>query len=265
MTCLPFGQADFTASTVLQAIRSEAPRLHGLRLAYTANSAREKCGIDVKLLLSCFRMAIVLLVVFLVSQGLAQEQADLCSIPRETVTGRMAAQNGFAWNYGYDINVEDSILIVRVAINLIPARGITRPELERVKPLWEQGIERIWSNKFALKTQGRRYPIVIDASFRGPKFHHDVIVRPGSGPSDELNWNILDSPELVAHEFGHMIGMYDEYEKGALAPQDVVIDPDSIMTSNPGEGAATHARHYEEFRKWFIGKTMMSNVRIIHE
>jgi hypothetical protein len=26
----------------LQAIRSEAPRLHGLRLAYAANSAREK-------------------------------------------------------------------------------------------------------------------------------------------------------------------------------------------------------------------------------
>lgn len=215
----------------------------------------------------CFGKAIVLLVVFLVSQGLAQEQADdIGSIPRETVSGRMAAQNGFAWNYGYDINVENSTLIVRVAINLIPARGIRRPELERVKPLWEQAIERIWSNKFALETtQGRRYPIVIDASFRGPKFHHDVIVRPGSGPSDELNWNILDSPELVAHEFGHMIGMYDEYEKGALAPQDAVIDPDSIMTSNPGEGATTHARHYEKFRRWFIGKTMMSNVRIIRE
>jgi hypothetical protein len=43
--CSPFGQADFTASAVLQAIRSEAPRLHGLRLAYAANSAREKYGL----------------------------------------------------------------------------------------------------------------------------------------------------------------------------------------------------------------------------
>jgi hypothetical protein len=42
MTCSPFGQADFTASAVLQAIRSEVPRLRGLRLAYAANSAREK-------------------------------------------------------------------------------------------------------------------------------------------------------------------------------------------------------------------------------
>jgi hypothetical protein len=30
MICSPFGQADFTASAVLQAIRSEAPRLHSL-------------------------------------------------------------------------------------------------------------------------------------------------------------------------------------------------------------------------------------------
>jgi len=42
MICSPFGQADFTASAALQAIRSEAPRLHGLRLAPAANSACEK-------------------------------------------------------------------------------------------------------------------------------------------------------------------------------------------------------------------------------
>ena len=45
MICLPLGRADFTASAVLQAIRSEAPRLHSLRLAYAANSAREKYGL----------------------------------------------------------------------------------------------------------------------------------------------------------------------------------------------------------------------------
>ena len=39
MNCSPFGQADFTAPAVLQAIRGELPQLHGLRLATTANSA----------------------------------------------------------------------------------------------------------------------------------------------------------------------------------------------------------------------------------
>lgn len=179
----------------------------------------------------------------------------------------MEALNGFAWYYGYDIRLKDNELVVSVGINLIPARGVTRPEIERVKPFWEEGIEQIWSEKFALETiSGQRYPVVVDVSFKGPEFHHDVIVRPGSGGgTDELNWNILDSPERVAHEFGHMIGLFDEYERGALAPQNAVIDSGSIMTSNPGKGAMTHARHYEPFRRWFVGKTMMSNVRIIHE
>jgi len=37
MICSPFGQADFTAFAVLQAIRSETPQLHDLRLAPAAN------------------------------------------------------------------------------------------------------------------------------------------------------------------------------------------------------------------------------------
>jgi hypothetical protein len=45
MSCSPFGQADFTASAVLQAICSEVPQLHGLRLAPAANSACEKYGL----------------------------------------------------------------------------------------------------------------------------------------------------------------------------------------------------------------------------
>jgi len=37
MSFSPLGQAYFTASGVLQAIRSEEPQLHGLRLAPAAN------------------------------------------------------------------------------------------------------------------------------------------------------------------------------------------------------------------------------------
>ena len=184
----------------------------------------------------------------------------------ETITGRKRTNNGFAWKYGYDVAIRNGDVIVRVAINLVAAVGVTRGELNRVKPLWEEGIERIWSRRFSLEgASGQRYPIVMDVSFRGPEFHHDVIVRPGAGRSDELNWNVLDSPELVAHEFGHMIGMFDEYHKGALAPRQAVIDPASIMASTPGEGAVPRARHYEPFRRWFMSKTKMSNVRIIHE
>jgi hypothetical protein len=38
---LPFRRADFTASALLQRIRSEIPQLHPLRLASAATSTRE--------------------------------------------------------------------------------------------------------------------------------------------------------------------------------------------------------------------------------
>ena len=185
---------------------------------------------------------------------------------RETIAGCRQAKNGFSWKYGYDLALTQGLLIATVRINLIPSQGITRWDLNRMKPIWKKGIEEIWSHRFSLECpDGKRYPILVEAIFQGPRFHHHVIVRPGAGRTDELNWNIQDSPELAAHEFGHMIGLYDEYENGAVAPIHAVVDPTSSMTSNPGKGVEAHARHYESFRRWFVSKTLMSNVRILHE
>lgn len=53
-----------------------------------------------------------------------------------------------------------------------------------------------------------------------------------------------------AHEFGHLIGMYDEYLEGACDPARAFTDTDSIM----GNGTTVYPRFYEEFQKWFDGK-----------
>ena len=189
--------------------------------------------------------------------------SEIGDISPETITGRMTAMNGFVWRYGYDIGIKDGKVIVHVAINLIPAGGVTQLELDRGKYAWERGIERIWSEKFSLVTPtGESYPIVIDAIFTGNRFHHDVIVRPGGGNSDELNWRLLNSPEIVAHEFGHMVGAFDEYRRGATAPQGEIIDSMSIMRGSPN-GVSTYGRHYEGFRAWFINKTGLSAVSLI--
>ncbi len=189
--------------------------------------------------------------------------ADLCSISPETITGSLSSENGFAWRYGYDIEFTDNKVYVNVAIDLIPAGGVTKPELDRIKPSWEKGIEEIWSGKFALVTpSGQQYPIIIDAHFKGHRFHHKVIVHPECGRSDELNWNIFDSPLIAAHEFGHMLGAFDEYMRGATASQSGIIDNTSIMTCNPTHGV-TYERHYQRFLSWFVQKTRLSNVRLL--
>ena len=56
MICSPSGEPIsphplcLSASGGLSRIRSEAPRLHGLRLSYAANSAREKYGLGIQIL-----------------------------------------------------------------------------------------------------------------------------------------------------------------------------------------------------------------------
>ncbi len=190
--------------------------------------------------------------------------ADTVDIPAETVAGRITAMNGFVWNYGYDIGQKGSSVVVHVAINLIPSADVTRPELDRVRDKWEAVIERIWSDRFMLvTTAGERFPVMIDVTFSGMKFHHDVIVFRNGGRTDELNWNLLISPEVVAHEFGHMIGAFDEYRGGAIAQTAGITDRTSIMTGGLDRGSKTFARHYEGIQRWFMEKRGLTTVSLI--
>jgi len=176
------------------------------------------------------------------------------TIAKQSIREGIVGLNGFSWHYGFDIELKQQAIIVSVAINLIPSSGVSRVELSRIKPIWKKGIEEVWDNKYALKTKsGERYPIVVKVRFRGPKFHHSVIVRPGKGYSDELNWNLRDTGQVVAHEFGHMLGAFDEYKRGANDPNNPVIDKTSIMTSNPKTGKS-YGRHLQKINSWFLNK-----------
>jgi hypothetical protein len=189
-------------------------------------------------------------------------RAALRAVSRETVTGRISAKNGFSWPYGFDIEFYGGQVTVNASIRLIAAGGVTQPDLDRVKPIWKKRIESAWSRRFALTTaNGTAYPIVVSVTFDGPRWHHAVIVRPGGGRSDALHWNLMNSSDVVAHEFGHMIGAFDEYQRGALAPQSV-IDSTSIMTSNPLRGM-TYPRHYKRICDWFVSRTDAIDVRIV--
>ena len=179
----------------------------------------------------------------------------------ENISGRLASGR-YGWQYGYDLQVDNGRLHVLVGIHLVAAPGVTRSELNRVQPEWEKEIERVWSNRFALVYPDGFLPIVIDVRFKGHNLQHDVIVLPGGGrKSDELTWHVMDTPQTAAHEFGHMLGLYDEYVGGARDPRGKVYDPDSIMTSCPVAGKS-RIRHYERFRQWYMKKTGQQDVRL---
>ncbi len=193
---------------------------------------------------TALKSCLLLTLFWIIYSPVAAFSSDIGFGARETVTGFIVAENGFAWRCGYDISLEDHHVRVSVSIRLIPHAGVSPLELERVKPAWEEGIEKIWSNRYAIAIpDGRLYPILIDVAFDAPSFHHQVVVSPGGGRSDQLNWKIMNSPSVAAHEFGHMLGAFDEYRQGATDPGGRIIDPASIMTSNPPDGK-TFGRHY---------------------
>lgn len=70
------------------------------------------------------------------------------------------------------------------------------------------------------------------------------------------NWYLDDidaRPMIAAHEFGHMLGLWDEYLGGWTDPSGKfpANDPTSVM----GQTMMTpYARHYEDFRSWLAGK-----------
>lgn len=180
---------------------------------------------------------------------------NLIAIEKESIHQKIIGLNGFSWYYGFDIELIKQEIVVSIAVNLVPVKGVSMVELSQVKPLWKRETEKIWNNKFAITTKaGDIYPIRIKVNFRGPKFNHSVIVKPGKGRSDQLNWNILDSGQTIAHEVGHMLGAFDEYKRGANAPDNQVIDPTSIMTSNPKTGKS-YGRHFKKIQQWFLRKT----------
>ncbi|MCP3868709.1 MAG: hypothetical protein GY703_11565 [Gammaproteobacteria bacterium] len=179
----------------------------------------------------------------------------------ERIQGQITTPSGFSWKYAYDIRLTEKRVVISVAINPVPA-GVSKVELDRVVPIWKVGIERYWSRRYQLvPTAETRLPIEVEANFRAPVYHHDVIVRPGKGHSDELNWHLQNSPELAAHEFGHMLGLFDEYEGGAQDPVQPVLDKTSIMTRSP-TGGATQPRHYRRILGWFEEKAGLSEVKI---
>jgi len=202
-----------------------------------------------------------LIVLFWIIAATLPAHPPLCAA--ETLSGTMRAANGYSWPYGFEIESQEDRIVARVAVNLIPAGGVTRPEIDRVKERWEEGAEGYWSGKFAIvDQQGRRWPIIVDVVFTGRRAHHDIIVRPGGGRSDSLNWNIMDSTTTVAHEIGHLLGAYDEYAGGAVDPESGTVDAGSIMAGTPA-GDKTHARHYRRLRAWFMGRTGIEAAELV--
>jgi len=172
-----------------------------------------------------------------------------------TVTGGSASQ--FHWEYGYGLSLANGVLTVGVDIVFEWDPSITDTQKEAAKQTWKNGITGAWNGMYELiKDDTYHIPIIFVVNFGGDPY--TVHVSPGAhgqagAKTTMTNWHIEDWGLVAAHEFGHMLGLYDEYTTGAIDPSGhfPAYDPSSLMGSVDGFPPPTlYERHFLGIRDW---------------
>ena len=105
-------------------------------------------------------------------------------------------------------------LEIDVPIKFTPDEGVTPPFA-----LWNQQIDGVW-NQFALTEPGGR-KLPINLRLRNDSgAEREVVVHKNTDPADPLKdranageFYLVMKPSTVPHEFGHFIGLEDEYQR----------------------------------------------------
>jgi len=128
---------------------------------------------------------------------------------------------------------EGTHIIVRIQLD--PDAGISDATMATLRNTWKTGIENKWSNHFACRCTGpncfRQGTLTFEALWVNNNPHHTVRVRQGPARSNMTTWDSNDSGDVASHEFGHMIGLVDEYAD-AVCPSRSPVNTGTVMDDN---------------------------------
>jgi hypothetical protein len=200
------------------------------------------------------------LVVLILSAGVRLATADLIQGSVNVSGSRSTAQytddgetyGPYGWNYSYTRSFDGVDVNKHLEIDFVfeEALGWDNAQKAAYKAGIETGIEGIWNNKFSIKDNntGISYPVTVDVTTTGP-FNQTVTLHDGDGRSDMTNWYETDTSSINAHEFGHMLGLYDEYIGGAVDQYpNPTLSNDGVMglgalNANP----VMYPRYYQQY------------------
>ena len=119
----------------------------------------------------------------------------------------------FRWKARY----EQTWTHIRVRVKLKPKNKDAEDALDSgLRATWKAGIEGAWNGRYWARANGELPSrLSFEVVFTDDDPHHTVHVKSVDEDerSDMEHWNTLDTGSVAAHEFGHMIGKFDEYDE----------------------------------------------------
>lgn len=204
----------------------------------------------------------------------------------QKVEARISSPAGFTWDISYEAIFDGSSLVKHVEIDFLfrDVLGFTPAQKTAWKNDTEMAIESIWNDKYRIvdTVNGRSFALSVDVTQEGyprpglPNAFDQavtVLAQPGDCASrpnaldcrdNMLNWFVDSSDTIKAHEFGHMIGLYDEYVGGAVDKlNNATLSDDGLM----GLGAlsdtpAFYARYFQSYVDFLNGVPVFEYQRL---
>jgi hypothetical protein len=134
----------------------------------------------------------------------------------------------FGWTAAFEQTW--SHVIVRIRLN--PDSGIAATTMNNLRTTWANGIQTTWSNRWGVGRAGEMTcPLTFEVQWVTSSAHHTVRVRVGPARSNMGTWDTRDTGGVAAHEFGHMVGLVDEYADGTC-PSRSPVNTGTVMDNN---------------------------------
>jgi hypothetical protein len=159
------------------------------------------------------------------------------SFTEEMMEGYTAGGTGeFEWA------LEQDQLRVEVPIRFVPDEGVTVPV-----STWSGQIDGRWNQFAVTEPGGRKIPINIRMR-DDPSGFHRVNVHAGFDRANTANWYLQQDENTAPHEFGHLMGLPDEYMR---SPADfaAVTQADETITGPTNKSNKTEAQIARELHE----------------
>jgi peptidoglycan hydrolase-like protein with peptidoglycan-binding domain len=114
----------------------------------------------------------------------------------------------------YEWKLSADRLLISANINFVPAGGAKAADVSGRVHEWLTDIRSVWSSFKAVNKANKKDAVKIDFEARQRTGDFTVNVWKDGARSDSANWHTGDHRRgLAPHEFGHLIGLADEYNR----------------------------------------------------